>query len=439
MNARDESISSVNSHFLNHVLASSESHDLIATHDIVATGGTRLLLKGSRIDATVRDRLLAHKLLKPLEDCVQVVDGVSAERIESIAEQLLERHALLAALCDGFRVQAVPVALARIQLSYPVRSLLTIYGEYRTGRYEHAIGVAMLAMALARRMFPTEVDRHRLLAIAGLLHDVGELYVDPAYLDRKAPLDPVQWRNIVTHPVQSYRVLRNMDGISPEVAQAVLMHHERLDGFGYPRGIQGDALPMNAQIVGAADWLMALIESGRTPLASASVATRLMPGEFDGELLQVIVSAARSSDKMKHEIAASADLEQVLPRIEFLVGVSNRCMQSRPWIDQRIKEAGGDFRRALESSSQRMRRVHTSFTSTGLNVENPAGLLSELASLQDPQVHLEVTTIVREIEWRVQEVVRECLLRSALVKPEESAVLRELVERIKGQALEPAY
>lgn len=438
MTTQVEGNNSVNSHFLNHLLASSASHDLIATHDIVAAGGSRLLLKGSRIDATVRDRLLEHKLLKPLEDCVQVVDAISAEKIESIAGQLLERHDLLAALCEGFRVQAVPAALAKIQLSYPARSLLTIYGEYRDGRYEHAIGVAMLSMALGRRMFPTEVDRHRLLTLAGLLHDVGELYVDPLYLSRNAPLDPVQWRSIVTHPVQGYRVLRGMDGINADVTQAVLMHHERLDGFGYPRGVQGDALPMNAQIVGAADWLMALIESGRTPLASASVATKLMPGEFDAELLQVIVSAARSSAKMKLETVASGDLEKVLPRVEFLVGVSNRCLQSRPWLDERISKANGDFKRALEGSSQRMRRVHTSFTSTGLNVEDPAGLLHELASLDDSQVHLEVTTIVREIEWRVQEVVRECLLRGALMKPEESAVLRELVERIKGQTLEPA-
>jgi len=437
MTAREEGNNSVNSHFLNHVVASSASHDLIATYDIVAAGGARLLLKGSRIDPTARDRLLEHKLLKPLEDCVQVIDGVSAEKIESIAEQLLERHDLLAALCDGFRVQAVPTALARIQLSYPVRSLLTIYGEYREGRFEHAIGVAMLAMALGRKMFPTEVDRHRLLAIAGLVHDVGELYVDPRCLDGNAPLDPVQWRQIAIHPVQGYRALRSMDGISADVAQAVLMHHERLDGFGYPRGAGGDALPMNAQIVGAADWLMALIESGRTPLASASVATKLMPGEFDAELLTVIVSAARSSAKMKLEMVASGALEKVLPRVEFLVGVSNRWAQSRPWLDERIKEARGDFRRVLESSSQRMHRVHTSFTSTGLNVEDPAGLLRELAALEDAQIQLEVTTIVREIEWRVQEVVRECLLRGALMEPEERAVLRELVERIKGQALEP--
>lgn len=436
MNARDEVSNTVNSHFLDHVVASSASHELIATQDIIAAGGVKLLPRGSRIDATARDRLLEHKLLKPFEESVQVLDGVSAEQIEAIAQQLLERHALLAALCDGFRVQPVPAALAKIQLSRPVRSLLTIYGEYRDARFEHMVGVAMLSMALGRRMFPSEVDRHRMLAIAGLVHDVGELYVDPKCLERGAPLDPVQWRQIVTHPVLAYRVLRNMDGIGAEAAQAVVMHHERLDGFGYPRGTSGTALPLNAQILGAAEWLMALIESGRTPLARASVATKLMPGEFNADLLQVIVLAARSSDKMKLEMAGPSSLLDALPRIEFLIGVSNRCMQLRPWLDERIAESSGEFKRALESSSQRMRRVHTSFTSTGLNVEDPAALLRELSSLDDAQVHLEITTIVREIEWRVQEVVRECLLRGALMKPEENAVLRELVDRIKGQAQE---
>ncbi len=434
MTAQAQGSNSVNAHFLNHVVASSATHEMVAIHAIVSADGATLWPKGARIDPSVRDRLLGHKLLKPLEDCVQVMDGVSAEKIESIAGQLLARHALLAALCDGFRVQAVPTALAKIALPAPARSLLTIYGECRDVRLEHAIGVAMLAMALGRRMFTAEVDHHRMLAIAGLVHDIGELFLDPKYLDSDAPLDPVQWRNIVTHPIQGYRVLRGMDGISAEVAQAVLMHHERLDGFGYPRGTGGDALPVDAQIVGAADWLMALIESGRSPLASASVATKLMPGEFNAELLDVIVRAARSGAPMQFETAVSGALEDILPRVEFLIDVSHRWMESGPWLDERIGEASGDLKRVLESSSQRMRRVQTSFTSTGLNVEDPAGLLSELAALEDPQIHLEVTTIVTEIKWRVQEVVRDCLLRGTLIKPEESAVLRELVERIKGPA-----
>jgi hypothetical protein len=416
------------------VANTSASHAVEASQDIVAGNGIKLVAKGARIDPAMRERLLQHKLLKPIEDCMQVTGGMTAERIASIAAQLLEQHALLAAVCSSDAPLSVPESLAQLQLSAPVQSLLTVYSQYQAGRVEHMIGVAMLSLALARKLLPGEIVRQRTLALAGLLHDIGELYLDPKHLRRDSVLEPIQWRHIVTHPLVGQRVLQNMEGAGPAVAQAVLLHHERMDGFGYPHGIQGDRLPLDGQIIGASEWLMALIESGRTPLARASVATKLIPGEFRTELLEAIVAAARSSDKMQAEIAAPRPLEDALPRILFLIGISQRFMQTRGWIEARIGQAKGECRRVLETGLQRMLRIQTAFNSTGLNVADPQPLLHELAALHDPQVHLEVVTIVRELEWRVQEVARECLLRGALMSPAENSVMCELVARVKGQA-----
>ena len=95
--------------------------------------------------------------------------------------------------------------------------------------------------------------------------------------------------------------------------------------------------------------------------------------------------------------------------------------------------ARGELRQTLASGLQRMLRLQTAFSSTGLDAADPEVLLAQLASLDDPQVHLEVITIVGEIEWRLRSLERESLLRTGLMGGESDAVMRELVTRLTGR------
>ena len=416
--------SSVNPHYLNHVVATSATHEVQASEDIVARNGIKLLAKGVRIDAALRDRLLDHKLQKPLEQCLEVVDGVVPERFGPIAERLLESHGLLSALCSNFG-PASPIrdSLTRLHLSKPVRSLLTVYGEHQGDRLRHSVGVAMLAMALARRLAPGEIERHRMLALAGLLHDVGELYMDPKHLARGARLGPEQWRHVVVHPVVGHRVLQSMDGAGPAVANAVLLHHERLDGFGYPRGVRGDDLAMDGQILGAAEWLMALVDSGVMPLARISVATKLIPGEFRRDIVDAVIAAAAAGGEPQ---AVPGTIEESMLRVVRIRSTLDRFANIRAWIDERIGEASGDLREVLISGLDRMLRIAVAFNSTGLDRAD-----QQLLAPDEP-LHLEVATIVRELEWRLRQLERESLLRGGLLDDESYRVVQELVARLKN-------
>lgn len=427
----------VNPHYLNHVVATSAAHEVRTTEDIVSGSGVKLLAKGARIDHSMRDRLLQHKLQKPLEDCVQVVGGVVPACFGPIADELLAQHALLASLCDSGRALAVPASLTQLPLALPVQSLLTVYCDYQGDRLRHTVGVAMLALALGRRLFPGDIDRHRRLALAGLVHDVGELYIDPAHLKRGTRLQPEQWRHIVSHPVIGHRVLKDMEGAGPQVAQAVLLHHERLNGFGYPRGIGGAAVQLDGQVLGVAEWLMALIESGLTPLARASVACRLIPGDFAGAIVETIDEAARALDAGAPGADAPTPLEAAVPRVMRIASTIKRFVQQRAWIDVRIAEARGPLRQVLQSGLQRMLRIQTAFSSTGLDSGDPELLLRELSAMGDPQVHLEVMTVIGELEWRLRELERESLLRGSLGDPSDDAVMVELVNRLRPPAAAP--
>ena len=427
-----ESPANVNPHYLDHVVATSASREVEVTEEIVSRNGIRLLAKGARIDAATRERLLEHKLRKPLENCVQVVGGVVAELFVPAGEVLLDRHPMLRALCAPGRSRSAPATLGALSLSLPMRSLLTIYEQCQQGRLDHAVGVAMLALSLARRLLPGETERHRVIAIAGLVHDVGELYIDPAYLRRDARLDAHQWRHIVTHPLVGHRVLRNLVGAGPAMADAVLLHHERLDGFGYPRGVGGEAFTNDGQILAASEWLMALVESDQSPLTRARMADRLVPGEMSAALLQVIAAAAGEAADVPVEIASAPPLEQAVPRIVRLASTLQRFSHARDLIGQRIAEAGPDLRPVLEAGLRRLLRIQASFSSTGLDVSDPQAMLGELAALGDPDVYAEIMTLVGELEWRLREVERRQHLRASLLAAPEQAVVMDLITRLKG-------
>jgi hypothetical protein len=429
----DAASTGTNPHYLDHVVTTAASHAVAASEDIVTGNGIKLLAKGARIDAGTRERLLQHKLRKPLEDCVTVIDGVSPADFEPIAAALLQRHPLLRTLCADARARPAPASLAALALTPQMQSLLTVYAGAQPDRLEHAVGVATLALGLARTLLPGAVDRHRSLALAGLVHDIGELYIDPAYLRRGTPLTPEVWRHIVTHPLVGHRVLTSLAGAGQAVADAVLQHHERLDGFGYPRGVQGEAFTIDGQILAAAEWIMALFESGNAPMTRAGLGPRLMPGEFDTALLEALHAAGRNAPDAPVDLSTAMALELAAPRVLRLARALDGWRQARPWLESAIAAAAPALRHVLVAGLQRALRMQTSFSSTGLDARQPEPLLNELAALRDPLIYTETMSLVLELEWRVTELERGLRLRASLLAPQQGAVIDELLARVLAE------
>jgi hypothetical protein len=127
-------------------------------------------------------------------------------------------------------------------------------------------------------------------------------------------------------------------------------------------------------------------------------------------------------------------LEQAIPRAQRIADTLQRFEQTRPWIDAHIERAGAQLKNLLEIGLDRMLRIRTAFSSTGLDVGDPEVVLRELAALQDAQIHIEVVTVVRELGWRMRELEREQLLRASTLTGPDQAVIRELIQRLKASS-----
>lgn len=122
--------------------------------------------------------------------------------------------------------------------------------------YHHSSNVAELARGAARAMGCGEREQ-RVLYRAGLLHDIGKLGVSSRILDKRGPLTPEERTEIERHPVYSWQILSRIDAFG-EFSRVAAMHHEKLDGTGYPWGVTGADLTPVDRLLAVADIYEAL-------------------------------------------------------------------------------------------------------------------------------------------------------------------------------------
>lgn len=162
--------------------------------------------------------------------------------------------------------------------------------------YNHAVEVMILSLLIGKKM---GLDRERLLKLGmgSVLADIGKSKVPSEILNKKGKLEPAEFEEMKRHVEYSYHILKDLVGLSSLSRQIVLLHHEKLDGSGYPNGFQGDQIPLLVRIATVCDIFSAIV-SDRTYNNRISVDTAIeilrsaTPAKLDqdvfGTLLQVV-------------------------------------------------------------------------------------------------------------------------------------------------------
>ncbi len=103
-------------------------------------------------------------------------------------------------------------------------------------------------------MEDTRIDQ---LRIAAVIHDIGKMYIPSDILSRPGKLSAMEFNLIKIHSQSGYDIIKGMD-FPCSVAESVLQHHERLDGSGYPNGLKGEDILLEAKILAVADVIEAM-------------------------------------------------------------------------------------------------------------------------------------------------------------------------------------
>jgi PAS domain S-box-containing protein len=143
-----------------------------------------------------------------------------------------------------------------VALQGMIDALLTMSEKHDPATAGSARRVAALAVALGREA-GLDGERQHALRIAAMLHDVGNIAVPPSILSRPAGLTGAETALMRTHVEEGCKLLANIDFGAP-VAEIIFEHHERLDGSGYPRGLKGEEILIEARILAIADVVEAM-------------------------------------------------------------------------------------------------------------------------------------------------------------------------------------
>ncbi|OEV00412.1 hypothetical protein AN217_24335 [Streptomyces qinglanensis] len=181
-----------------------------------------------------------------------------------------------------------PERVARQAAVRALSQAVQIKDHYTRG---HGERVGLAAVLIARELGLDE-ERTETLRCAGVLHDIGKLGVPAGLLCKAGPLTPAERRVMERHPEHGAEIVRGLDFLG-EARAAVLHHHERMDGTGYPRGLAGAQIPEAARIVAVADAFDAMTSTrcyrpGRPVAAALEELERCAGTQFDPRMVAAL-------------------------------------------------------------------------------------------------------------------------------------------------------
>jgi hypothetical protein len=254
--------------------------------------------------------------------------------------------------------------------------------------------------------------------LCGLLHDLGEMYIAPEHgeADADSSLDFQNYKHLVAHPHVGQLLLSQLTDYPATVARAVAEHHERLDGSGYPHRLERAQISPLGRQLAVTEAVLGVLRGECPQLARASVALRVVPGEFDLAWVGAVSDACRRQPPLQ----ATAGHEEMKWRVALLdaslqtahVGIVAlaSAAQSQSLMD------------ALTMAQHLLARLRVGWAASGLWIGG------EFA-VQDAA---EIEAVEQELLFRLRSIHRATLLNAGKLPAGDLQSLNLLGEQLGG-------
>lgn len=419
MQSATSTASLANPHALASIMKASESCQIVAHEDILDENGVKLWAKNQPVSHALQQKLLERKLSQPIESCLRAEDGVTHVELVSAARRLYESRALLASAISPW-VKELLDDIPRLPLHPVAQLLLTAARSSSPQAYEHAVMSMMMAGAMA---IYSGSDRYqlRMSMLGGLLHDIGELYIQPDYLTCDGALTPEAWRHICVHPRVGAILIQQQTDYPAELSRAICEHHERGNGLGYPA--QTRHLTSFGSRLSAVETLMGILNTDRPDAwEQAALAVRLVPGEFDPVALAFASQAAN-----RHQQPLHTDAEDQADAIW------EHALSYQGGLQVSLREAA---RLAVSSNSEKVRKLAGGIASSAEQLLKACNALGIWAPrhLAGKQLH-ELRLANMELDFRVQTIQRNACWMDDHWQPQEQDELDRLWTALRNSNL----
>lgn len=198
---------------------------------------------------------------------------------------------------DGIAMNEIKEFSRKIQNELNPSSIviknIVLYGSGTDSIYRHSVNVAALSTIIGKWI---GLDRTKInsLMYAAILHDFGKTKIDRELLKKAETLTTYELNRIKTHAQVGYKIIKEISNLDQDVMYGVLMHHERLDGSGYPLGLKDEAIHPFARIIAIADVFDAMnsdrgYKRKRLPFEALQIVKNESLGKLDYEYARIFL------------------------------------------------------------------------------------------------------------------------------------------------------
>ena len=239
-----------------------QNGDILAD-DITSKFGTEIVVKDSIMNEYMKQRLqdIGIKSVSIYQMNDKYQDSVSAGYMDfnnEYYESLKTIRQVIKNLATGenlelHKIESVSNALYKyVMHDTNITIHLTKLRNYDESTYSHCLNVSIYA-ALLGKWLNLNMSEIKKLIQAGILHDIGKTMISKNILNKKGSLLPCEYEIIKNHTILGYNMLKNIDAVPDEVKKAILLHHERANGSGYPLGYKLEDLNLFSKAIAIVD------------------------------------------------------------------------------------------------------------------------------------------------------------------------------------------
>lgn len=394
-------INNLDPYYLKSIAELSKNSDVISCEDIYSQTGIKLINKGTQLNQDFYKSLVQHKLaVSRIDRSLTVKGAVTPHSLARDAARLLDEEEKMARMAKALPDRLLlRNALAQIPLNAALAFKLTLMRETRPELYRHSIRVALISLYLGASSRLKREDLTN-LATAAMFHDLGELHIDPALLETGRQINSQERQHIYAHPMIAYLILREFPEYHPHISKIVLEHHERLDGSGYPRNVEGAQISLLGQILTVAEVAGSLC--GPTDQANAcarvEVILKLNSGQFRSDLVGYLSALAQNEH-------TSTEPEDRVVLAKIGAGLENIASILAGWDQTCAPHHAAKPHECLTYTHKRLARLETGLFSAGFNPDKLDALTKDIE--EDPHSLSELGHLVSATDWQLKDTLYE--------------------------------
>ena len=413
-------------HYLSAVAAMGQKMGLSLQAPLINAEGQSIADTGTKVDFGLLKRIAGQQLGSAIDDAVDLADLVDVPALEAefmtLCQSVELPKLLTLSLGEKHRWRLI-APIAEMHWPRQAQFKLAVMRDQWPQLYTHSLCVAMVSVYLGIcEQFPE--NRLAQLASAGLLHDTGMLFMNKSWIDPAYQLTQEERKQLSQHSIAAMQIVQAAGGMGGEVEDAILEHHERMDGTGYPRQLTGEKISKLGRIVMLAEVVTAIFDkhAGDQPAQRLTLMLKMNRQRYDTQLIAHIYRLLKHSIEMQGEHAAQIDIEILATEVRHSMVVLTMLIEHWKKLKAKLPEKWQllPSGRAGVYLDLRIAALENTLNEAGALPEQQMSMMHVFR--EAPQALNDQAIINREALWQIQASIHTCQRRWPQVKQPSEVV-----------------